>query len=133
MAGNSIFPFKKIEIMIIPVGCMRPGWNYGDYFLNEKGTLQIRVSEFADPVDALALIHHELNEAWACAEKGIDFADIDKFDLEHRETEDPGLMKCAPYHEQHMAAETIERLICHLNGRNWNDHYNAEPIGVKHG
>jgi len=129
MEENSKYPFKDIHISIIPVGCQRQGWNYGDYFVNERGGLEIRVSEFINPVDALALIHHELNEAWNCASTGISYEDIDKFDLAHHETEDPGLLKCAPYHSQHMDAEQIERLICHQNGRDWEDHYNSVPTG----
>lgn len=122
-------PYNRINIQIIPVGCMRPGWRYGDYFLDEKGTLQVRVSEFDNHIDTLALVLHELNEAWLCAEKGIKFEAIDSFDLEHAETEDPGLLKCAPYHSEHMKSELIERLVCCQNDRDWNSHYDAEPIG----
>src|ERR1035437_8139243 len=93
-------PYKKINIQIIPVGCMRPGWRHGDYFLDEKGVLQIRVSEFDNHIDILALILHELNEAWLCAVKGVTIKEIDEFDLSHPETEDPGLLKCAPYFEE---------------------------------
>ena len=103
-------PFKKIEIQIIPVGCMRPGWNYGDYWVVENGVLQVRISQFENHVDVLALLHHELDEAWMCKVRGIDYADIDKFDLEHRETEDPGLLKCAPYFNEHADGEEIRAI-----------------------
>lgn len=122
-------PFKHIVIRIIPKGCMRRGWDYGDYWKDEHGALQIRVSQFDNHIDVLALLHHELDEAWMCAVNGVDYADIDKFDQEHQETDDPGLLKCAPYHHEHMDGEEIERLICHQKGRTWEDHYNAVPIG----
>lgn len=133
MENNSVFssssPYNRINIQIIPVGCMRPGWRYGDYFLDERGTLQIRVSEFENQIDTLALVLHELNEAWLCAAKGVTIKKIDEFDLSHPETEDPGLLKCAPYFEEHAKSESIERLVCHQNGRDWAVHYDTEPIG----
>lgn len=133
MANNSAFPFKQINIQIIPVGCMRQGWDYGDYWIDEKNILQIRVSQFENPDDAIYLAVHELMEAWRYAKKnGPDYSAIDAFDLAHQETEDPGLLKCAPYFEEHAQSEQLERLLCHQDGRDWEEHYNAEPIGVKH-
>jgi len=127
-----IYPFKKIDIRIIPAGCMRDGWQYGDYFLDEKDTLHIRVSEFDNPDHAFRIVMHELAEAWRCKKNGISFESIDKFDLEHQNTDEPGDLKCAPYHEEHKQSTEIERLLCHQDGEDWETYYNTPPIGVKH-
>lgn len=124
--------FKQINIQIIPHGCQRYN-TYGDYWIDERGILQIRVSEFENPDSALYIVIHEILEAWRCAKKGISFQAIDAFDLDHQETDDPGLLKCAPYHFEHMQSDQVERLLCHQDGRSWDEHYNAEPIGVNNG
>jgi hypothetical protein len=108
---------------------MRNGWDYGDYFMDEKGSLQVRVSEFANPDDAVYIAVHEVMEAWRYAKKhGADFSAIDEFDLAHQETDEPGRLKCAPYHQEHKLSEQIERLLCNQDNMEWQDHYNAEPI-----
>lgn len=125
------YPFKTITIKIIPKGLMRHGWDYGDYFMDEKGGLQIRVSEFENPDHAFRIIMHELAESWRFARKnGCDFSPIDKFDIEHQETDEPGRMKCSPYHKEHMQSEEIERLLCHQDGESWDIYYNSVPKGV---
>ena len=55
--------FTRINIQIIPHGDMRDQSQYGDYFIDPNGSLQIRVSEFADPRDARNIAIHELLEA----------------------------------------------------------------------
>lgn len=124
---KNTFPFKRINIQIIPHGCQRYN-TYGDYWIDEREALQIRVSEFKNPDDALYIAIHEIMEAWRCAKRGLDFKEIDDFDLANQQSDDPGLLKCAPYHAEHMQSEVVERLLCHQDGRKWEDHYNAEPI-----
>lgn len=123
--------FTDIHIKIIPAGCMRPGWTHGDYWVDENGHLQIRVSEFADPNNAFRIAMHELAEAWRyAAQHGADFSAIDQFDLAHQESDEPGRLPDAPYHDEHMLSEDIERLLVAQDGDDWNEYYNAEPIGV---
>jgi hypothetical protein len=45
--------------------------------------------------------------------------DIDDFDIAHIEHPDPGMLLDAPYHEQHVFAMKIERMICEHIGLNW--------------
>ena len=122
--------FKTINIQIIPHGCMRFQSQYGDYWVDENGSLQIRVSEYADPRDARDIAIHELLEAWRCAEAGIPFEEIDKFDVEHSDHPDPGLLPSAPYHKQHIQSMEIEYLIARQDGRDFAEVYEAKPIGV---
>jgi hypothetical protein len=124
------FPFNNIQIRIIPHGCQRYD-TYGDYWIDEKNILQVRVSEFADPDIAIRIAVHELMEAWRCSKKGIDFAEIDRFDIANIDHHDPGIFKCAPYHHEHMQSMDIERLLCIQDGVKWEEYYDAEPLGYK--
>jgi len=122
--------FKTINIQIIPHGCQRDQSQYGDYWIDEHGALQIRVSEYADPRDARDIAIHELLEAWRCAERGVDFKMIDQFDLDHTDHPDPGLLPDAPYHREHIASMQVDYLIAQQDGRNFSEVYSHTPIGV---
>lgn len=122
--------FTRINIQIIPHGDMRDQSQYGDYFIDPNGSLQIRVSEFADPRDARNIAIHELLEAWRCAERGVPFADIDQFDLDHADHPDPGLLPDAPYHAEHLLSMAVEYLIAQQDGRSFAEVYSHTPIGV---
>ena len=122
--------FKSINIQIIPHGLMRDQSQYGDFWTDERGALQIRVSEYADLRDARDIAIHELLEAWRCAERGVPFTDIDQFDLDHTDHPDPGLLPTAPYHKEHVASMQIEYLIAQQDGRDFSEVYSHKPIGV---
>ncbi|KAB0668934.1 hypothetical protein F6V30_13940 [Oryzomonas sagensis] len=121
------YSFKQINIRIIPHKHQRYD-TYGDYYINDDGTLVVLVSEFADPDVAIRIAIHEVLEAWRCKKRGLDFKEIDNFDMAHPASDDPGLLKCAPYHLEHMQSDQVERLLCHQDGVKWEDHYNAEPL-----
>jgi hypothetical protein len=124
--------FEHIEIRVIPIGCMRPQYADGyDYWVDEKGTLQIRVAEFVNPDFAFYWVIHELLEAWRCARDGISLESIEKFDAGHKDHEDPGSLKGAPYHKQHMQSLTIQHLLCEQDGYSYEEHMDAEPIPAK--
>lgn len=122
--------FTDIHIKIIPHGCMRDQSQYGDYWVDENKALQIRVSKYSDPRDARDIAIHELLEAWRCAERGVSFADIDKFDLNHTDHPDPGLLPSAPYHHEHILSMQVDYLIAQQDGRDFSEVYEAKPIGV---
>lgn len=122
--------FKEINIKIIPHGLMRFPSQYGDYWVDERGVLQVRVSEYADPRDARDIAIHEILEAWRCAEKGISFEAIDRFDQVHADHRDPGLLPNAPYHLEHIQSMEVEYLIARQDGRDFSEVYETKPIGV---
>lgn len=120
--------FKQINIQIIPAAEQREGWNYGDYWIDEAGVLQIRVSEFDNPDYAIYIAIHELMEAWRYARKhGPDYSAIDRFDRANSTSLEPGRIPDAPYHDEHMKSEAIERLLCRQDGYVWKDYYHTEP------
>lgn len=122
--------FTTINIQIIPHGLMRDQSQFGDYWVDERGALQIRVSEYADPRNARDIAIHELLEAWRCAERGVPFAAIDQFDLDHTDHPDPGLLPQAPYHPEHILSMAVEYLIAQQDGRDFSEVYAATPIGA---
>ena len=62
---------------------------------------------------------HELLEMGFTKSNGVDWAEIDKFDISHPELDDPGWCPKAPYHKEHVAAEALERQAAILMGVNW--------------
>jgi hypothetical protein len=109
---------------------MRDASQYGDYWTDPDGSLQIRVSQYADPRDARDVAIHELLEAWRCAERGVSFTEIDQFDLDHTDHPDPGLLTAAPYHREHIQSMGVEYLIAQQDGRDFSEVYSHTPIGV---
>lgn len=73
---------------------------------------------------------HELVESWLCFQRKIKDKDITGFDTSHP-VEDPGRLKSAPYHKEHMFAEKIEKLMCKELGIKWMKYYNESFIALK--
>lgn len=110
----------------------------GDYWRDEDGTLQIRITETGNDFYATLVAIHELVEKTLTEHKGIRDEDITKHDL-WVETEikkgnypadaEPGEHPKSPYYEQHMLAERIEKMICKHLGINFTE-YNEEIFKV---
>lgn len=66
---------------------------------------------------------HELVESWLAFKHGLKDKDITGFDIAHEDAEDPGRLKEAPYHKEHMFAEKIEKLMCKELGIPWKKYY----------
>jgi len=111
----------KIIIESIPHGDHRYS-TLGDYWRDDAGVLQIRVSEMSDPRDMVLCALHELVEVLICEHRSISEPDIMAFDVAHPDAEEPGELKDAPYHKEHVFAETIERLTALQLDRDWNDY-----------
>jgi len=94
----------------------------GDYWRDEDGTLQIRVSEMSDPRDMILCALHELVEVVLCEHRNIAEPDIMAFDVAHPDADEPGDLPDAPYHKEHVFAEIVERLMAAQLERNWNDY-----------
>ncbi len=100
----------------------------GDYWIDEDGTLQIRVSELGNDTRNLAVAIHELIEQRLCSLRGIKFEDIDNFDKRFEEkreegnVEEPGNDRNAPYYREHRFSENIERQFMLECGEDWFDY-----------
>ena len=124
----SMSDVKEIRIKIIPQAKQRYA-TYGDYWIDYTGTLQVRVSDFENPDHVLRIAVHEVVEAMRCLRDNVSFNSIDKFDLEHLDSEDPGCLPEAPYHAQHMDSLELEGLMCEQDNEGWVTYYETLPIG----
>jgi hypothetical protein len=121
---------KKIVIEIIP----RKDQRYptlGDYWIDENGDWQIRVSQMKDYRSEVAVALHELFEMASVIHRGIPIEDIDAFDMmferereegKHSKDAEPGNDERAPYWNDHVNAENIERRFITNIGLQWKGH-----------
>lgn len=111
----------KIEIKVIPARRQRYA-TVGDWFFSLDGrTLKVRVSQM-DRRSEIGVILHELTEALLCEQAGITESMVDAFDLGFSGDGEPGDMPEAPYHEQHVLATKVERLVVEALGLSWEEH-----------
>ena len=120
----------KINIEVIPHKQERYN-TIGDYWIDDKEVVQIRVSELGNrnQTDArryeFLVILHELIEMGLCKFAGVDFRSIDNFDKDYesqRQPEDmaePGDDPKAPYKKQHLIATGIEKIVAAELGVDW--------------
>ena len=71
--------------------------------------------------EALVFLH-EFVEMCLTKNNGVDWKDIDYFDKEGagKGHPDPGTLRKAPYHKEHMQALKIEKLFAKMLGVDWN-------------
>lgn len=106
----------------------------GDWWVDEDGTLQIRVTETGDDDSDTAVAIHELTEAKDCIARGITEKEVCAFDMQfeaeritgrHSEDAEPGDDPRSPYRESHQRANHVERAYCHARDLLWDDHERA--------
>lgn len=106
----------------------------GDYWIDEKGDWQIRVSKMDNTLYEVMVAIHELTEFALLNERGVNELEILKFDLEFEErikrgeageNDEPGFAIDSPYLKEHTLATSIEMSICAVAGINW-DEYNKK-------
>lgn len=103
----------------------------GDFWVDEKGVLQIRVTELGDDRSNWAIAVHEGTEYFDASRRGITEMDISQFDAQyekereaglHKEMDEPGDDPRATYRESHMRATHVERAVCHALDLLWDQH-----------
>jgi hypothetical protein len=101
----------------------------GDWYWDKYGNLMITVSDTGEWKKNFLIAYHELTEVMLCRLRGVPQEDVDKFDMEYevnRKPEDltsePGDSLQAPYHNEHVFATKMERLMAEELGVNWNDY-----------
>ncbi len=100
----------KINIETIPHDKQRYE-TVGDYWIDNDGVIQVRISEMSNPIHMQAVILHELFEFFLCMKLGIEEPDIMQFDLEHLDSDEPGDEVNAPYRDEHCFATAVERVF----------------------
>ena len=103
----------------------------GDYWIDEDGTWQIRVSEMDNWKYEMAVAIHELWEQALCFDRGIKEPDITAFDIafenkrEEGNNDEPGDSPKSPYAREHCSATGIERLFISEVNESWSDYDKA--------
>lgn len=113
----------NIICKVIPESEQRAEVNGCDWYFDENGDLQVRVSPQSDRRYEVLLMIHEACEAILCQHNGVTVAQVDAFDLEYDKThtfdlnagDDPG----APYAREHCFATAIERIMAAELDVNW--------------
>ena len=103
----------------------------GDYWRDDQGNLQIRVTDVGNwKYEALVALH-EMIEVLLCEDRGIKEPDIMAFDEAYEKNRpaddpdsEPGDAPLAPYRKEHRFAENLERLFAEQLGVIW-DEYDA--------
>jgi hypothetical protein len=105
---------KRIVMEVIPHAEQRYD-TLGDYWTDKDGTLQFRVSDLGDWRYNFSVLLHEFVEFHLLLHKGVPEPDVLAFDLAvepgSKYADDPGFDPKAPYHLEHVLADTLERLI----------------------
>ncbi|CAM6004583.1 unnamed protein product [Sphagnum balticum] len=101
----------------------------GNYF-EEKGITHFEISKLPSEDWELLVLIHELIEQHLCKKRKIKEKDITAFDLafealrkSHKKligNQEPGHMVSAPYHKEHVFAETIEKLLAQELKVDWD-------------
>lgn len=97
----------------------------GDWWLDEQGNLQIRVSDMGNTDYEALVALHELVEVLLCKKRGITTEQVDAFDktFESNRAEgnndEPGDDPAAPYRKEHFFATNIEALMSSELGVDW--------------
>lgn len=103
----------------------------GDYWIDKKDVVQVRISELGNWRYEMLIAVHELVELLICKYQDISIAQIDKFDKEFEEDRKKGMYKVedepgdhinAPYRVAHFIATTVERFLASFLGVDWNDY-----------
>lgn len=118
---------NEIRIKIIPHNEQRADVNIGDYWEISPGVWEVRVSDLKDWRKSMIVTVHELVELIQTESLGIKEPDIQAFDEQWAQdhpnsSDEPGNDLKAPYHDQHVFSDCIERLLCHKLGIPWSEH-----------
>lgn len=100
----------------------------GDYWIDENGTRQIRVSKLGDTDYEFLIAIHEIIEQRLCEKRGVSEEYITKFDEAYEanrqlgDDSEPGDDPKAPYQREHQIATSIERLLAEIMGIKWQEY-----------
>jgi hypothetical protein len=103
----------------------------GNWWWDEHGDLQIRVSEMGDWRYESLVAFHEQFEALACRRAGIREETVSAFDIEFENNrkqgneDEPGDDPQSPYYRQHKLADIAERQLAMELGVDWKEYSKA--------
>ena len=107
---NRFDEFNNVTIKKVPENQIR-NKGVGDYYMTKDGGIEILVSDKLGDVDFKKTAIHELVEASLAKKNRVSFEAINKFDAENIKSPQPGELKNAPYHKEHLLANEAEKLF----------------------
>jgi hypothetical protein len=93
-------------------------WQYDK--TNERHV--ITVSELGSWKKEALIAVHELVEMILCHHNVVIEQEVDDFDIQHPELNDPGDDARAPYQREHCYATAVERMLCAALGIQWEEY-----------
>ena len=109
---------RNITVKVIPHSKQRYDTS-GDYWIDKRGTIQVRISKSRNRRHEALLLIHELTEMFLCMDRRVSFKAIDRFDMRFEGEGEPGDDPKAPYYSQHRFATRVERLLAKELQVNW--------------
>ena len=94
----------------------------GDWKRDKNGVMQIRVSDMGNPDYEFLVALHELIESYYCIKNGITEDVVDKWDFNHPDSNDPGMLLHCPYQPYHFKATLFEERACLELGCDWSEY-----------
>lgn len=82
----------------------------GDWYDLDHQTI-IRVSDLGDEDMEFCIAIHEAVEQYLCRKNGVSDEVVSEFDKKYLDHNNPGDLRDAPYHKEHMVASVIELLL----------------------
>lgn len=124
----------KINVEFIDQKEQRYG-TVGDYWIDDNGDMQIRVSKMGNEIYESAVLIHELIEFFLIRKKGHPTEpEIMSFDIEFEEKrnkgevdeyDEPGFAENSPYRQEHTIATACEMAFIAMSGESWNKYDNT--------
>lgn len=111
----------NVNMEVIPHGTQRYD-TAGDWWFDEAGNLQIRVSSMDNWRSEMLVALHEFVEVVLCKNDGVTQQQVDDFDTNHLSSPEPGDEVDAPYRDQHCFAMAVERMVCAAMKLPWTEH-----------
>ena len=107
------------HIKSIPYSAMRYA-SYGDYQHFADDSVEIITIQLPDWRYEFLIALHEFIEEAVTRHRGIKEPDILAFDLAHLDSDDPGMLPDAPYHQEHVLATAVEMLVARELDVDWD-------------
>lgn len=84
--------------------------------------LQINISDTGNADSNFLIMVHEIIEAYLCRKNGVKESDVDKWDMDHLDSDDPGSIEGCPYLSEHTVATSIEIMLAYSQNIGWLAH-----------
>lgn len=110
--------------MVVPLEKMPMAGECG-FWMPWGKNIDVKAAKTRSDVSDMAVILHEMVEAFLCIKHGVAEKDVSEWDQKWHDAEmkgEPGDHPSAPYHGEHVAATAVERAFVTSSGMTWEEH-----------